>query len=290
MKLLITGSKGQLGSELQSLAETSPHHFDFTDIDELNITEEAEIDSYFSNNKFDIVINCAAYTAVDLAEKEIDRALLINSTAPRLLAEKCRLTQSAMIHISTDFVFDGNNCKPYREDDPIAPVNVYGQTKYEGELRVLKENPRSLIIRTSWLYSTHGDNFVKTMIRLGKTRDELGVIFDQVGSPTYAADLAQAMLQIIDRLKGLPEGDEKWGTYHYSNEGVASWYDFAYEIFKLNKMNVALIPIRTKDYPTPARRPFFSVMDKSKIKTAFDLRIPHWKESLGKCISLLELP
>ncbi len=288
MNILITGSKGQLGSELQSLAESSPHHFDFTDIDELNICNENELDSYFSKNKFDAVVNCAAYTAVDLAEKEIDKALLINVTAPKLLAEKCRLTGAAIIHISTDFVFDGNSCKPYTEGDPAAPVNVYGQTKYEGELRVLKENPKSLIIRTSWLYSTYGNNFVKTMIRLGESRDELGVVFDQVGTPTYAADLAKAILQIIDRLKGLPASDEKWGIYHFSNEGVASWYDFAFEIFKIKKMKVNLRPLRTKDYPTPARRPQFSVMDKSKIKSAFDLVIPYWKESLQRCIDHLD--
>jgi len=288
MNILVTGSNGQLGSELKSLAKNSSHHFDFTDVDELNICNEAEIDFYFSKNKFDMVINCAAYTAVDLAEKEIDKALLINSTAPRLLAEKCRLTRAAIIHISTDFVFDGSNCRPYREEDPVAPVNVYGQTKYEGELRVLKENPRSLIIRTSWLYSTYGNNFVKTMIRLGQSRDELGVIFDQVGSPTYAADLAKAILKIAGQLERLPDGDEKWGIYHFSNEGVASWYDFAFEIFKMKKMKINLKPIRTRDYPTPARRPHFSVMDKSKIKSAFNLEILYWKESLSNCISRMD--
>jgi dTDP-4-dehydrorhamnose reductase len=288
MNILITGSNGQLGSELQSLGENSPHHFDFTDVDELNICNEAEIDSYFNKNKIDMVINCAAYTAVDLAEKEIDKALMINATAPRLLAEKCRLARAAIIHVSTDFVFDGSSCRPYTEEDPVAPVNVYGQTKYEGELRVLKENPRSLIIRTSWLYSTFGNNFVKTMIRLGQSRNELGVVFDQVGTPTYAGDLAKAILQIIDQLEGIPDGNEKWGIYHYSNEGVASWYDFAYEIFKMKKIKVNLKPIRTSEYPTPARRPHFSVMDKSKIKSAFDLVIPYWKESLRGCISKME--
>jgi len=288
MNLLITGSNGQLGSELRSLAEDSIHHFDFTDIDELNIADEREIDAYFRKNKYDMVINCAAYTAVDRAEKEIDKALLINSSAPKFLAEKCRLTGAAMIHISTDFIFDGNNCRPYREEDPAAPVNVYGQTKYEGELRVLKGNSKSLIIRTSWLYSTHGNNFVKTMIRLGQTRDELGVIFDQVGSPTYAADLAAAILKIADQVKSLPEGNEKWGIYHYSNEGVASWYDFACEIFKIKEIPVKVKPIRTSEYPTPARRPYFSVMDKTKIKSNFELVIPHWTDSLRTCISLLD--
>lgn len=288
MNILVTGSKGQLGSELQSLAKTSVHQYVFTDIDELNICSEQEIDSYFNKNKFDIVINCAAYTAVDQAEKEIEKALMINTTAPRLLAEKCRLTHASIIHISTDFVFDGSGCRPYVEEDQIAPVNVYGQTKYEGEFRVLKENPRSVIIRTSWLYSAYGNNFVKTMIKLGRSRDELDVIFDQVGSPTYAGDLAKAILLIVDMIGGLPAGNEKWGIYHYSNEGVASWYDFAYEIFKLKKITVDLKPIRTKDFPTPARRPHFSVLDKSKIKAAFGLKIPHWKESLKKCIALIE--
>lgn len=288
MKILITGSNGQLGSELQSLAEDSPHHFDFTDIDELDITDERKIDAYFRKNRFDMVINCAAYTAVDLAEKEIDKALLINSTAPKFLAEKSRLTGATMIHISTDFIFDGNSFKPYREEDPAAPVNVYGQTKYEGELRVLKGNPKSIVIRTSWLYSTHGNNFVKTMIRLGQTRDELGVIFDQVGSPTYAADLAEAILKITDQVADLPEADEKWGIYHYSNEGVASWYDFAYEIIKIKQMEMQVKPIRTWDYPTPAARPHFSVMDKGKIKSRFGLVIPHWTDSLRTCLSLID--
>ncbi len=288
MNILITGSKGQLGSELKSLAETSGHQFDFTDIEELNIGNEGEIDSYFNKNKFDMVINCAAYTAVDLAEKEIDKALLINATAPRLLAEKCRQVGASIIHISTDFVFDGSSCMPYVEEDPIAPVNVYGQTKYEGEYRVLKENPRSMIIRTSWLYSSYGNNFVKTMIKLGQSRDEMGVIFDQVGSPTYASDLAKAILHIADRVEGLPEVNEKWGIYHYSNEGVASWYDFAYEIFRLKKIKLNLKPLRTRDYPLPARRPHFSVMDKSKIKSTFDLVIPHWRESLQQCIDRMD--
>jgi len=287
MNILITGSKGQLGSEVQSIAGDSKHQFDFTDVEELNIVNAQEIDSYFNTNPVDMVINCAAYTAVDLAEKEIDKALLINATAPRLLAEKCRQTQAILIHISTDFVFDGSSCKPYHEDDPIAPVNVYGQTKYEGETRILKENPRSVIIRTSWLYSSFGNNFVKTMLKLGKTKDEVSVIFDQIGSPTYAADLARSILHIADKLEKLPIDSEKWGVYHYSNEGVASWYDFAYEIFELNKIRCSLIPIRTRDFPTPARRPHFSVLDKTKIKTTFDLTIPHWKESLEKCISLL---
>ncbi|MBR9997995.1 MAG: dTDP-4-dehydrorhamnose reductase [Cyclobacteriaceae bacterium] len=288
MKILVTGSKGQLGSELQSLAVNASHQFDFTDIEELNITEESEIDEYSRKYPFDILINCAAYTAVDLVEKEIDKALLINSTAPGLLAERSRLINASIIHISTDFVFDGSASRPYVENDPVAPVNAYGQTKCEGELNVLKGNPKSIVIRTSWLYSQYGNNFVKTMIRLGQSRDEIGVIFDQVGSPTYAYDLAKVIMEMVDILENEKENSDKWGIYHFSNEGVASWYDFAYEIFMLKNIKLKLKPILTRDYPTPARRPHFSVMDKSKIKSVFGIQIPHWKESLGECIARMD--
>jgi len=288
MKILVTGSKGQLGSELQSITDQSKHEFIFTDIEELNICDEKEITSFFDHTPVNMVINCAAYTAVDLAEKEIEKAFMLNATAPQILSEKSRLINASIIHISTDFVFNGLNYKPYTEEDVTGPVNVYGQTKYEGEIRLLKENPQSLILRTSWLYSTFGKNFVKSMIKQGGERKELNIIYDQVGTPTYAGDLARTILHIIDKLEAQPEGKNKWGVYHYSNEGVASWYDFAYEIFFLKKMDIKLNPIFTRNYPTPAKRPHFSVLDKSKIKSSFGLTIPHWKESLKKCISLMK--
>jgi dTDP-4-dehydrorhamnose reductase len=285
MKILVTGSKGQLGSEIQSLAASSSHQFDFTDVDELNITDKKEIENYFRQKPFDLLVNCAAYTAVDLAEKEVDKALLINATAPRILAEKTKEMGVPVIHISTDFVFDGTAFRPYVEEDQVAPVSAYGQTKCDGEANVLKENPKSIIIRTSWLYSTHGNNFVKTMIRLGQSRDKIGVVYDQIGTPTYAKDLAKAIIRIIDTLEAEPQNQDKWGIFHYSNEGVASWYDFAYEIFRLKDIRIDLMPLRTEEYPLPAKRPHFSVMDKAKIKSVFALRIPHWKDSLQECIA-----
>lgn len=288
MKILVTGSKGQLGSELQSLAASSSHQFDFTDVEELNITQIQEIQHYFRQNPFDILVNCAAYTAVDLAEKEVDKALLINSTAPGMLAEKTKEIGVPMIHVSTDFVFNGSTSRPYVEEDPVSPVSAYGQTKCDGEANVLKKNPRSIIIRTSWLYSTYGNNFVKTMIRLGQSKDKIGVVYDQAGTPTYAKDLAKVIIRIIDNLEAEPQKEDKWGIYHYSNEGVASWYDFAHEIFRLKNIQIDLLPIRTEEYPLPAKRPHFSVMDKTKIKSVFAVRIPHWKDSLQECIAGLD--
>jgi dTDP-4-dehydrorhamnose reductase len=288
MKILVTGSKGQLGSEFQSLAASSSHQFDFTDVDELNITDKKEIENYFRQKPFDLLVNCAAYTAVDLAEKEVDKALLINATAPSMLAEKTKEIGIPIIHVSTDFVFNGITSRPYVEEDPVSPVNAYGQTKCDGEANVLKENPMSIIIRTSWLYSTYGNNFVKTMIRLGQSRDKIGVVYDQIGTPTYANDLAKAIIRIIDTLEAEPQNQDKWGIYHYSNEGVASWYDFAHEIFRLKDIQIDLLPIRTEEYPLPAKRPHFSVMDKAKIKSVFALRIPHWKDSLQECIAGLD--
>ena len=287
MQILVTGYKGQLGSEIQKLAPETDHDFIFTDIDELDICNETEVDNFFNKNDPDLVINCAAYTAVDKAESEIDKALLLNATAPRILAENCRNRQAILFHISTDFVFSGQNCTPYTEQDPTAPVNVYGQTKLEGENQILKENPRSIIFRTSWLYSSFGNNFVKTMLRLAKERDKLNVIYDQVGTPTYANDLARSIIQILDYFSSKPVREGLWGIYHYSNEGVASWYDFACEIFENQNLTMEVTPVRSREYPTPAARPFFSVLDKYKFKSTFNQVIPHWKESLKKCLELL---
>lgn len=289
MKILITGSKGQLGSSLRKIAGKYSHAFLYTDIEELDISNESEVADFFEKERPDCVINCAGYTAVDKAETEIDKALILNATAPRILAETCHIHHAVLIHISTDFVFDGSSSKPYVETDAESPVNVYGQTKLEGEIQVIRENPDSIIIRTSWLYSTFGNNFVKTMIRLGRENDRINVIFDQIGSPTYAGDLAQAILDIINKLQNRKYSDNNiFGIYHYSNEGIASWYDFAYEIFALSNIKVSLNPVHSTEFSTPARRPHYSVLDKTKIKSVFNINIPHWKQSLMRCLAEMQ--
>ncbi len=288
MNILVTGSQGQLGSEIQRKAESNSHHYLFTDKEELDICRESEVRSFFENNSIDYIINCAAYTAVDKAEKEIDKALLVNATAPRILSEISHAYKAAILHISTDFVFDGRSCKPYVESDKTAPVNVYGQTKLEGETRLIKENPRHIIIRTSWLYSAYGRNFVRTMLKAGKEKKEINVISDQVGTPTYAEDLASVILTIVEKTIDQQSDANIWGIYHYSNEGVASWYDFAYEILDISGIKQPVRPVNGSTYPTPARRPHFSVLDKSKIKSTFMLEIPHWKESLANCLKRME--
>jgi dTDP-4-dehydrorhamnose reductase len=289
MNVLVTGSNGQLGSELKKLVAINTdnsNHFIFTDIEELNITNEAQVKAFFEQNSIDFCINAAAYTAVDKAENEPAIAYLINVEAVRLLAIQCHLYNTVFIHISTDYVFDGMSHLPYKEANPTDPQSVYGKTKREGEMVALKNNPKTIIIRTSWLYSTFGNNFVKTMLRLAQTRPALSVVADQIGTPTYAGDLAQVILHIIDVIN---ENKDKnfVGTYHYSNEGVASWYDFAHAIFEMNNIKIALKPISTTEYPTPAHRPAYSVLDKSKIKNTFGIEIPHWRESLKTMFSLM---
>lgn len=283
--ILVTGSNGQLGSELRKLSEKSGHKFIFTDIEELDLTDNLEIERFFENKDISFCINCAAYTAVDKAETEIENAFAVNVTAVRNLAEVCAENDTVFIHISTDFVFDGRNCQPYVESDKAKPINVYGQSKYEGEHQALKLNSRTIIIRTSWLYSSFGNNFVKTMLRAGRKNDTLNVIFDQAGTPTYAFDLAEAILKIVDKVQ--PKEKDKsdfFGIFHYSNEGIASWYDFAIEIFSISGINCMVNPILTRDYPTPSKRPPFSVLDKSKIKMTYGFIIPYWKDSLNNCI------
>ena len=283
--ILVTGSNGQLGSEFRKLSENSDHEFIFTDINELDLTDNQEIERFFRNNDISYCINCAAYTAVDKAESEIENAIAINVTAVRNLAEVCANNNTVFIHISTDFVFDGRNCQPYIESDKAKPINVYGQSKYEGENQALKENPRTIIIRTSWLYSSFGNNFVKSMMKAAKKNDRLNVIFDQAGTPTYALDLADAVLIMLDKIQTWEkEKPEYFGIFHYSNEGIASWYDFAIEIFRISGINCTVKPILTRDYPTPSKRPHFSVLDKTKIKSTYGLTIPYWKDSLKKCI------
>lgn len=287
MKILVTGAYGQLGNELKMLSAEYPEwQFLFTDADTLDITDAFTVQSFFDRNKPDFVINCAAYTAVDKAENDVETAEKVNALAPELLAKATAETGAKLIHISTDYVFDGTSHLPYSESDAINPVSVYGKTKLDGEERTLAANQQTMIIRTSWLYSPFGNNFVKTMLRLGRERGLLNVVFDQVGTPTYAADLASVILFIIAGAEAKPE-DFVPGVYHYSNEGVASWYDFAKTIFELSEMNVRVNPVLSDQFPTAAKRPAFSVLDKTKIKTTFCAEIPYWKDSLEICLGKL---
>jgi len=278
----VTGSKGQLGTELSlKYKKLKECNFIFTDIDELDLTHKRAVESFFETNIPDIVINCAAYVAVDKAEVEKDKAFKLNRDVPKLLAENCEKFNSTLIHISTDYVFDGESCRPYNESDPTNPQSVYGQSKLEGEEFVL-QGEKNLIVRTSWLYSAHGNNFVKTMIRLGKEKKEIAVVFDQVGTPTSAADFANALLSIVDSISS--SGISKPGIYHFSNEGVCSWYDFAIEIMKLAGLSCKVKPITSDQYPALAKRPAFSVFNKTKIKESFNIEIPYWNDSFEKVI------
>ena len=283
MKILITGCKGQLGNEIQLLEKQHPQHTFFnTDVAELDITNPEAIGQFVEENHIDGIVNCAAYTAVDKAESDTDFCRKLNADAPGYLAEAIERQGGWMIQISTDYVFDGTQHTPYREDAATCPNSVYGRTKLEGEQNVTSRCRRSMVIRTAWLYSTFGNNFVKTMLRLGREKDELGVIFDQIGTPTYARDLAVAIFAAIE--KGIVPG-----IYHFSNEGVASWYDFTLAIHRLAGIESCRVrPIHTTDYPTPATRPHYSVLDKSKIKEIFGIEIPHWETSLAECIALLK--
>lgn len=284
VKLLITGANGQLGSEIRKSGDLFPgFSFVFTDLNELDITSPTAVERMLAEEKPTWLINCAAYTAVDKAETEEETAWLINSVAPAILAEKSKAVGCRFVQVSTDYVFDGRNYLPYIEDDEVCPTSVYGRTKLEGELISLANNPETLVIRTSWLYSSFGNNFVKSMIRLGKERDQLNVIFDQIGTPTYAGDLAMALLEIIRKTEST-ESEFVPGIYHYSNEGVCSWYDFAIAIHQIYGINCSVNAIESKDYPSPVARPPFSVLNKSKIKSNFGIQIPYWRESLEKCI------
>jgi len=281
MNILITGSNGQLGSEIQSLSSLfSEHRFFFTDVAELDITKPAAIEEFISDSKIDILINCAAYTAVDKAEEQADLARLINVEAVKNLAEATSKVGALLIHISTDYVFDGKNHRPYIETDPTNPQSVYATTKLDAEKMVESHATRGVVVRTSWLYSSFGYNFVKTMMKYGKERDSLNVVFDQIGSPTYANDLAKAILVMTSQLADFKGFD----VYHFSNEGVCSWYDFALAIMEETKINCQIKPILSKEYPLPAPRPFYSVLDKSKIKATFAVEIPHWRDGLRKCL------
>ncbi|MCK9203465.1 MAG: dTDP-4-dehydrorhamnose reductase [Bacteroidales bacterium] len=285
MKILVTGSNGQLGNELSVLAPGYPgFEFIFTDIAELDITDENAIDAFVCREMPEVIINCAAYTAVDKAEQDEKNAFLINARAPGNLARVSQKHNIFLIHISTDYVFGGTGHSPYSEDDPKEPVSVYGKSKYAGEKEVQTFLKKAIIIRTSWLYSEFGNNFVKTIMKHGRDRSLLNVVFDQIGSPTYAHDLAKAILNILGR-KDLAE---KTGIYHYANEGIASWYDFAKAIIEFAGIPCKINPIETREYPLPADRPFYSVLNKAKFKITFDQGIPYWRDSLNECIKRIK--
>ncbi len=286
--ILVTGANGQVGKELQFLSSQFPdYEFLFTDRSTLDISNQNAINNLFAKNNFKFCINCAAYTAVDTAESEEESARIVNRDAVENLAKACALHNTKLIHISSDYVYHSEiTNRPYIENDITNPQGIYAKTKLEGDLIALNTLETAIVIRTSWVYSSFGNNFVKTMLRLGDKLDKLTVIFDQVGTPTYARDLAKAILQIITKID-TDKMSDFGGVYHYSNEGVTSWYDFAIAIFRLKDKNVKVTPIETKDYPTAAKRPHFSLMNKSKVKTVFGLEIPHWEQSLKDCLELL---
>lgn len=282
MNILITGCNGQLGSELRAIEkEYAQYRFFNTSHQELDVKDHVAVAAYVEEHEIDGIINCSAYTAVDKAESDIDNCKAINTEAPANLAMAIEKRGGWLIHVSTDYVFDGTKHTPYNETDATCPNSVYGSTKLAGEESAMKLCQHTMVVRTSWLYSAFGNNFVKTMIRLGHTKDELGVIFNQIGTPTYASDLARAIMAAVEH--GVVAG-----IYHYSGEGVASWYDFTKAIHRLAGITDCQVnPIHTSEYPTPAKRPAYSVLNKTKIKQTYGIRIPHWEESLAKCINLL---
>ncbi|MFY9090297.1 dTDP-4-dehydrorhamnose reductase [Arcobacter aquimarinus] len=281
--ILVTGSNGQVGSEIKELSSNYNYNFFFTTRDDIDITNKESIKSYCEKNSINVIINCAAYTAVDKAQSDIENADLVNRKVVKKLALVSKELNIKLIHISTDYVFDGKNFKPYCEEFQTNPQSIYGKTKLDGENEMRDINPlNSIIIRTSWVYSYYGNNFVKTMLRLGKEKEELGVIFDQIGTPTYAKDLAITILDIVPQIN-----NQKVEIYNYSNEGVLSWYDFAKEIMKMAKLNCKINPIETYQYPTPAKRPHFSLLNKKKIKSMFNIEIAYWKDGLDDCLRRL---
>jgi dTDP-4-dehydrorhamnose reductase len=282
MNILITGCNGQLGNEIQELArQNTQHTFFFTDVAELDITDKAAIELFTTEHEIDGIVNCAAYTAVDKAESAQELCTLLNATAPGYLAEAMEKRNGWIVQISTDYVFNGTGHKPYQETAEVCPNSTYGRTKLAGEEAVMNACKRAMVIRTAWLYSCYGNNFVKTMLRLGREKEELGVIFDQIGTPTYARDLAEAIMEVIR--KGVVPG-----VYHFSNEGVISWYDFSKAIHRIAGIHACHVkPLHTEEYPTPAARPHYSVLDKTKIKSTYGIEIPYWEDSLQQCIKKL---
>ena len=281
--VLVTGSSGQVGNEIKAISSDYSYNFFFTDRNNIDITSKDSIKEFCKTNNINVIINCAAYTAVDKAQSDEINADLINRKAVKKLALVSQELNIKLIHISTDYVFDGKNFKPYCEEFQTNPQSIYGKTKLDGENEMRDINPKnSIIIRTSWIYSYYGNNFVKTMLRLGKEKEELGVIFDQIGTPTYAKDLAKIILDIVPQID-----NQKVEIYNYSNEGVLSWYDFAKEIMKMAKLNCKINPIETYQYPTTAKRPHFSLLNKNKIKSTFNIEIPYWKDGLDDCLRRL---
>ncbi len=282
MKILVTGSYGQLGNSLRKVFDKDPDiEATYTDYDTLDITDREAVARYMADNRFDIVVNCAAYTAVDKAETDEILASALNTGAVGNLGESAARTGTKVIHISTDYVFSGEGFRPYAENDEPYPQGIYGRTKLEGEGLLTSFCQDAMIIRTAWLYSEFGKNFVKTMLSLAETHPELRVVCDQIGTPTYAGDLAEAIHAIVKHDKWVP------GIYHFTDEGVASWYDFAEAIFEEAGKKVKVNPVPTTEYPTPAKRPLYSVLSKSKIKSTFGITIPYWRDSLRKCLALL---
>lgn len=284
MKIIVTGANGQLGNEMRVISKRfSQHSYIFTDVAELDICNKEAVMAFFEENKPDFVVNCAAYTAVTKAESDLEISRKINAEAVGILGEATKCVGAKMIHVSTDYVFDGLGHIPYTEEMNVCPQSVYGKTKLDGEIALQQSGAEYAILRTSWLYSSFGNNFVKTMIRLGQEKEKLTVIFDQIGTPTYAADLVEAIMTIVNAENFVG------GVFHFSNEGVCSWYDFTKSIHKIYGItSCKVLPLETKDYPDSTPRPFYSVLNKAKIKSIYGLEIPHWEESLTRCIDVLK--
>ena len=281
--ILVIGKNGQLASEIRYFCKNK-YNFIFKGKEELNLQNEEKLYKIIQEDNIKVIINCAAYTAVDLAENEMEEASILNYECVEILAKLAKEYGLKFVHISTDYVFDGKTNIPYKENDTTNPLGIYGKTKLKGEQAIIEIAPKNtIIIRTSWLYSSYGKNFVKTMQNLGRQREELGVVFDQIGTPTYAKDLAEVIVNILPAIQ-----NEKPEIYHYSNEGVASWYDFAKEIMKLSQLDCNIKPIESKDFPTLAPRPYYSVLNKQKIKEKFNIQIPYWKDSLRECIRQMQ--
>ncbi len=281
MKILVTGSNGQLGNELRDISlQYKEYNFIFTDISELDITLEDAINDFFNDQKIDCVINCAGYTAVELAESDQSGANLLNARAVGYLADAAASQGAVFFHISTDYVFDGKNHRPYTEHDTPSPLSSYGKSKLNGELELIFNPGKNIILRTSWLYSSYGHNFVKTILGKAANGNELRVVYDQIGTPTYAADLAAAILFVIPRLPSRFRS----AIYNYSNEGVASWYDFAHAILEYKGLNNTIVPVQSREFKTAAARPHYSVLDKARFRKDFDLSIPHWRDGLRRCL------
>jgi dTDP-4-dehydrorhamnose reductase len=280
--ILITGSHGQLGNEMQQAAVRFPaFKFIYTDVEDLDICDKAALNAFLKANAVNVIVNCAAYTAVDKAEDDVDLCYKINAEAVRNIGEVAHQNGLKVVHVSTDYVFDGTNHVPYSEDQAVSPNTIYGKSKFAGEQALMDTCEQAVILRTAWLYSSFGNNFVKTMIKLGTERDSLNVIFDQIGSPTYAADLADTILKILSHETFVP------GLYHFSDEGVCSWYDFTKTIHRIAGITCDVRPIETKDYPARTPRPHYSVLNKAKIKSTYGIVIPHWEESLERCMKIL---